>query len=774
MMKNHKSIHGDVITVSVLVVLFFLLAGLGLMEGEAYGAVTLVDVSVSEQIRMVSDGKTPEMEVSDLIIENHSDTLTLNVECIEAVPAEDQWTLTAHSADFAKMRKNQNVYSLAAEGTEEHDFYQGKLILSDNEIEPLSSMAVKLEGKTGASTEAYTEVHVLDMIVTVSAVVRSKPELTVHYPASRDSESPDITMDASCVVSGRAWDELSEIKTVTVNGNEVSVDTDGNWAYTLSLEEDVLQPVTVMAVNQYGKSTIEVRYVKYTLNLPPEAFAVYSAADHSLRFYKNADYYGLEPGDTYEGNAVTAVYGGIETLCAESEQAVPWNTCAGDIQSITFEDAVTPVSTAFWFAGFYGCSEANMQNLDTSAVTDMSDMFQGCFRLEKVILGNAFSWVGDTGYLPVPSASYIEDADGLWYEENTNTGYLPAQIPANCAAVYFAYPHKTAFAVYSGDDNSLCFYKKKTEDNVVPQTGSTYNGKTATVVYTGFESVAYADYSDVPWYGNRTNIKSVIMVDRIKPVSTAYWFYQMRSCSRFDLTNLNTSSVKTMQWMFYQAGYNSAVTQMELIGLDRWDTSNVENMYFMMNYTAYYANRLELNLSDWDTSSLTDMTGLFSNLGRNAKTWSIGDLSDWDTSQVTSMRNVFFNTCYMAESWSVGNLGNWDTSKVTDMYGMFNGTAYRSLEFNPGDLSSWDTSKVTDMYAMFQQAGYNAGTWYVGDLSGWDTSKVETMVNMFRRAGYKADYSLDLSSWNVGKVSVYSNFNNGVEAKITAPAAFSS
>jgi len=772
MKKNDNPIHGAVNAVSIL--LFLLLSVFCFAAGEADGAAALVDFTVSEQILMVSDGKTPEMDVSDLIIENHSDTLTLNVECIETVPVTDQWTLTSHSADFTTMKKNQNVYSLAAKGAEEHDFYQGKLILPDNGIEPSSSMTLGLEGKTGTSTEAHMEVHVLNMIITVSAEVRSKPGLTVNYPVSSERNSPDITTNSSCTVAGRTWDEMSEIRTVTVNGNEAYVDADGNWEYTLTLEEDVLQQITVTAVNQYGSSTTEVRYLMYTLNPPPLAFAVYSAEDHSLRFCKNADYYRLEPGDTYEGNIVTAVYGGVETLYAASEADVPWNAYAGSIKRITFEDTVVPVSTAFWFSGFSSCSETNLQNLDTSAVTDMSDMFQNCFRLEKVVLGDAFSWVGDTGYLPVPSPSYIEDAEGMWYEEETNIGYLPDELPSNRAAVYFAYPHKTAFAVYSDDDSSLCFYKKKTEDNVVPKIGSTYNGKTVAAVYTGFESVEYSSYSDVPWYGNRANVKSVIMVDRIKPVSTAYWFYQFRVCSKFDMTNLNTSAVKNMKWMFYYAGQNSAVTQMDFIGLEQWDTSSVENMEYLLNYAAYYAGSFELDLSGWDTSSATNFNGLFGNAGRNAKNWTVGDLSGWNTSKVVNMTNVFFYAGYTADSWSVGDLGSWDTSMAESMYGMFNSTAFRSSSFSPGDLSSWDTSKVTDMYAMFQQSGYNASAWYVGDISGWDTSSAETMVNMFRRAGYKADYSLDLSGWKVGKVAVYNNFNTGVETKITAPAAFSS
>ena len=48
------------------------------------------------------------------------------------------------------------------------------------------------------------------------------------------------------------------------------------------------------------------------------------------------------------------------------------------IETVTFEDEVTPISTAAWF----GCPRLtqinNIEYLNTSKVTDMSNMFSGC------------------------------------------------------------------------------------------------------------------------------------------------------------------------------------------------------------------------------------------------------------------------------------------------------------------------------------------------------------------------------------------------------------
>jgi surface protein len=102
----------------------------------------------------------------------------------------------------------------------------------------------------------------------------------------------------------------------------------------------------------------------------------------------------------------------------------------------------------------------------------------------------------------------------------------------------------------------------------------------------------------------------------------------------------------------------------------------------MFYFASYNAAAFTLNLSGWDTSRVTNMSKMFSNAGRNATTWSVGDLSGWDTSQVTNMSY------------------------------MFSGVGYKATTFTL-DLSGWNTSRVTDMSYMFDIAGYNATTWSV-------------------------------------------------------------
>ena len=236
----------------------------------------------------------------------------------------------------------------------------------------------------------------------------------------------------------------------------------------------------------------------------------------------------------------------------------------------------------------------------------------------------------------------------------------------------------------------------------------------------------YSSYSRIPWYSNRTQIKSVAVNGTVAPTSTAYWFYGLENCDSWNLTGLKTDNVTNMSYMFTDAGSN--------------------------------ATTFNLDLSSWNTAKVTNMNSMFLRAGYNATTWSVGDLSNWNTASVTNMSSMFNHAGYSATTWSVGDLSSWDTAKVTNMNSMFLRAGYNATTWSVGDLSSWNTGSVTTMDSMFSGAGYNATTWSVGDLSSWDTASVTSMGYMFYYAGYSATtFSLDLSSWNTASVTTMSD-----------------
>ena len=326
-------------------------------------------------------------------------------------------------------------------------------------------------------------------------------------------------------------------------------------------------------------------------------------------------------------------------------------------------------------------------------------------------------------------------------------------------------PQKTAFAVYSADDNSLDFYKRAS----VPSAGDTFNGKTATAVYTGIENKAYS-----PWWSSRTSkIKTATVVDDgLQPFDLGSWFYGCKNMTACDLDKLDTSNVTDMGFLFKDC---SSLTTLDLSG---WNTSNVTNMKYMFyncsnltslgNLSSWNTSKVSdmdymfgrcssltsLDLSNWDTSNVTNMNSMFG----GCKSLTSLDLSNWNTSNVTDMTKMFYNCSVLV---SVNGPSNWDTSNVTNMGFMFNGcSSLTSL-----DLSSWNTSNVTDMDSMF----YNCSSLTsLGDLSSWNTSNVTDMTKMFYNC---SKLSVDCSNWDVSKVTYHGMFN-GTAPGVTVPLAW--
>lgn len=106
-----------------------------------------------------------------------------------------------------------------------------------------------------------------------------------------------------------------------------------------------------------------------------EAFAVYSAYDRSLNFYKRTNV--PTNGDWYDGRTATEVYRDIETTKYYNRRKPGWLRYNDSITKVRFFEPIRPISTSYWF---YGFTVANiyLSRLYTSSATDMSYMFYNC------------------------------------------------------------------------------------------------------------------------------------------------------------------------------------------------------------------------------------------------------------------------------------------------------------------------------------------------------------------------------------------------------------
>ena len=317
-----------------------------------------------------------------------------------------------------------------------------------------------------------------------------------------------------------------------------------------------------------------------------------------------------------------------------SYSLVPWitsnyyydnNNLSYNVTNVKIEGIVAPTSTAYWFYSVgYGAStfEADLSNLVTNNVTDMSNMFHYAGM-------NATTWsIGNIG--------------------NWDTSQV-----TNMASMFAVAGNRaTNFNLDLSNWDTL---------NVTDMSSMlTYAGQSATTWSIG--NIGNWDTSQV------TNMAN--MFDSAGSSSTSW--------SIGDINNWDTSNVTYMEAMFRCVGQNATTFSLDL---SNWDTSKVTNMSSLFLYAGYNSTSFNLNLSNWDTSNVVNMSSMFNSAGRNATTWSIGDISNWDTSKVTDMRYMFDYAGNRALTFNL-DLSSWDTSQVTMMSDIFRGAGHDATTFS--------------------------------------------------------------------------------------------
>ena len=320
-----------------------------------------------------------------------------------------------------------------------------------------------------------------------------------------------------------------------------------------------------------------------------------------------------------------------------------------------------------------------------------------------------------------------------------------------------------------------------------------YDAASQSILWYSDADIAYANedssymFYDIGNNSSNTNLIDTAGINTSRVKNMRFMFSGGKwIIKKIKITNLDTSNVEDMSYMFaaspYEqsitadpidlSGFNtSKVTNMQgmfsgshfpFIDIRHFDTSNVTNMESMfadlhkvtsldlsglnvkkvsnIQYIFSGSNDLQsLNLSGWELDSITNMSFMFNGLKQLISL----NLTAFTTKNVTNMSYMFFGTKKLANL----NLSSFDTSNVTNMAGMF-----QSMEsLTSLNLSNFNTSNVTDMNNMFRD-NFALKTL---NLSSFDTSNVTNMAEMFRHDG--AIYPLDVSSFDTRKVTNMTN-----------------
>ena len=308
---------------------------------------------------------------------------------------------------------------------------------------------------------------------------------------------------------------------------------------------------------------------------------------------------------------------------------------------------------------FEGCEslvELDLSTFDTSKAGSMRRTFSACFALEKVTLGEKFSFSGsnDTVSAILPGTSWHSQKDDAWY--------APEEISSGRSNVADVYTRPAGQDIARGTWGTC---KWAIDSSFVLTIGEG----------TGATSSGY-DFAtgDSGYWAYTSRIKAVKTSGKVVlPADSSHLFEFCYGLESADLSDFDTSEVKDMSGMFKQCG------SLRNLDLSFFNTSNVTDMNGMFQCTLSESSLQSLDISSFDTSKVEDMEHMFT--GCTAlRTIHVGE--KWSTKSVTSSGSMFLS----CESLVGGNGTKFDASHIDAEY------ARADMAGSPGYLALKTTS----------------------------------------------------------------------------------
>lgn len=421
-----------------------------------------------------------------------------------------------------------------------------------------------------------------------------------------------------------------------------------------------------------------------------------------------------------------------------------WYSKRSNIYKIVFDESFAtarPTSMYSWFAGAHDCEFEGVENLNTSEVTtmkelfygydgyeldlrflntsnvtDMTAMFRECERLKSVNLSSFntskvqnMTWMFDDCY-------HLEDLDIKNFDtsnvEEMHSMFGDCQYLSELDLSNFNTSKvKTMFGMFWNCGFETLNIKFDTS-----------NVTDMDCMFYGCGGLVHLDLSTF----NTVNVQSMKSM-----------FYECRSLESLDLSNFNTSNVHNMDNMFF------GCSSLKHLDISNFNTSKTQTMWYMFAGCESLTN---LDVSHFDTSNVYEMAYMF----EGCKSLISLDVSHFNTSKATSMGHMF-DSC---ESLQSLNVSGFSTSNVTDMSWMFKDCkSLKSL-----DVSHFNTSKVYDHEL---EGGYRSGLEGMFsnctnittlDLSGFTLqNEVKTNSMFFGCSNLKTIYMK--KTWNLTKIT---------------------
>ncbi len=390
-----------------------------------------------------------------------------------------------------------------------------------------------------------------------------------------------------------------------------------------------------------------------------------------------------------------------------------FNNCSS-LKSVNFTGFNTSNISSMMnmFNGCSGLTELDLSSFKTSNVRDMMMMFFDCSSLEKIFVSENFTV--DNVY----SSDYMfYNCDKLEGATKYNSSNIDKSM-ANYTTGYFLYQEDNSaisagapYMSYILDEDGVLTFKYLGDSQES-------EGKVFSVANVFGSNCGYWIENNIK---NSNNIKKVVFDESFKAggysiKSMEGFFDECDSVESIEgLGNLNTSELTTVRGMFEGCG------KLKSIDLTGFSTSNITDMSYMF----FWCYDLEkLDLTGFDTQNVTDMNSMFYDC------WSLTkiDLSTFNTSKVDNMKWMF-GYC---KSLSKVNLSAFNTSNVGNTMNMFYGDTSLVTIYASDDFVINDGAETRDMFAQCEKLvgkmayDSNQVDGAMATFDGYLTKKVET------------------------------------------------